>query len=321
MNAIRVIFLLIAAGLLGWGGCTAKPVERTSTRNLQVVIVQQTDTHYRLQAFVDMELLEGNAGHISGSAEKFYYPPVTAAIGEGEVESRIVNTATGEIATSASLSVYDDGGTLFAAYKLQYRTESGALIAEEDTVQIKQYETLQPSASSPDEEYVDGVHAIDTNTIRQAAITEETLSVRTNKAGTVISRGGQPVLSRLEVGGVTSFVYYVAGKVVASEEDVDGDGFYEYLMFPADDITDSEIFILSKSGDVKPLAPGLRRDFLCLLRDNEQHINQFFHGLMEENWSVKKMEERIAAFKSESMDRLAKLKAHQMRHIRETTHE
>jgi len=129
------IFPVFCAVYIALSGCSISRPEQVATRVITVGIIQVADFKYRLQASEMWRTSTQESWASSAVNDELNYPDVLAAVGAGEKTVEIRNS-NGNIAAAASLSIYLEGGDMFASYRLKRETVDAGIQTQEGTVKL-----------------------------------------------------------------------------------------------------------------------------------------------------------------------------------------
>ena len=137
MKTICIPSLCVLCALLV--GCsTTKMVKTDGMRSL--IITQTSDTQYCLQASETLQIVHLVDGQrpreVSSKTDTLNYLKVCATVG-GDTETAEVKTPSGEIATSVSLALREEQGSLIATYELKKMLSDGTMDSESGEIKVK----------------------------------------------------------------------------------------------------------------------------------------------------------------------------------------
>lgn len=105
-----------------------------------VVITQTSDTQYCLQASETLQVIHRadlqSPKDISSTSDTLNYLKVCATVG-GNTETAEIRTSSGEIATSSSLALREEQGSIIATYELKKMLSDGTMGSESGEIRIK----------------------------------------------------------------------------------------------------------------------------------------------------------------------------------------
>ena len=134
---MKTLYIPILCALLV--GCSATRTV-TTDKERTIVITQVSDTQYCLQASESVQVSnltdKQRPGNSSGSTDTLNYLKVCATVGE-DTETAEVKTPSGEIATSTSLALREEQGSLIATYELKKMLSDGTMDSESGEIKIK----------------------------------------------------------------------------------------------------------------------------------------------------------------------------------------
>lgn len=137
MKTICIPYLCVLCTLLV--GCsTTKMVNSDVTRS--IIITQISDTQYCLQASETLRVSNSTEGQWtkeeSGQDDTLYYLKVCALVG-GETATADLKSPSGEIATSSSLALREEEGSIIATYELKKMLSDGTMDSASGEIIIK----------------------------------------------------------------------------------------------------------------------------------------------------------------------------------------
>ena len=120
-------------------GCsTTKMINTDVTRS--IIITQKSDTQYCLQASETLQVIHladaQRPKEVSSKTDTLNYLKVCATVG-GDTETAEVKTPSGEIATSVSLALREEQGSLIATYELKKMLSDGTVDSASGEIIIK----------------------------------------------------------------------------------------------------------------------------------------------------------------------------------------
>ena len=131
---MKTIYILFLCALLS--GCSPTRTVKTDTERT-IVITQISGTRYCLQATESVQVSDkNNSGDSSGKTDTLNYLIVCADVG-GNTETEEIKTPNGQIATSASLALREEQGSLIATYELKKMLSDGSLDSASGEIEIK----------------------------------------------------------------------------------------------------------------------------------------------------------------------------------------
>lgn len=137
MKTIYIPTLCVLCAL--FVGCsTTKMINTDVTR--AIIITQKSDTQYCLQASETLRvanLTEGQwSKEESGQADTLNYLKVCALVG-GDTATVELKSPSGEIATSSSLALREEQGSIIATYELKKMLSDGTMDSTGGEIKIK----------------------------------------------------------------------------------------------------------------------------------------------------------------------------------------
>ena len=137
MKTIYIPTLCVFCALLV--GCsTTKMVKTNGMRS--IIITQTSDTQYCLQASDNLQVINSAGGkwsmEESGKTDTVNYLKVCAIVG-GDTATAALTSPSGEIATSSSLSLREEQGSIIATYELKKMLSDGTLDSASGEIKIK----------------------------------------------------------------------------------------------------------------------------------------------------------------------------------------
>ena len=137
MKTIYIPTLCVLCALLV--GCsTTRMINTDVTRS--IIITHKSDTQYCLQASETLQVIHLADGQrpreVSSKTDTLNYLKVCATVG-GDTETAEVKTPSGEIATSTSLALREEQGSLIATYELKKMLSDGTMDSESGEIKIK----------------------------------------------------------------------------------------------------------------------------------------------------------------------------------------
>ena len=137
MKTIYIPTLCVLCALLV--GCSTTKMEKTNGMR-SIIITQTSDTQYCLQASETLQVIHLADGkrprEVSSKTDTLNYLKVCATVG-GDTETAEVKTPSGEIATSVSLALREEQGSLIATYELKKMLSDGTMDSESGEIKIK----------------------------------------------------------------------------------------------------------------------------------------------------------------------------------------
>ena len=137
---MKTIFTLTLCVLcaLPVGCSTTKMVNSDVTRS--IIITQISDTQYCLQASETLRVSNSTEGQWtkedSGQDDTLYYLKVCARVG-GETATADFKSPSGEIATSSSLALREEEGSIIATYELKKMLSDETMDSASGEIKIK----------------------------------------------------------------------------------------------------------------------------------------------------------------------------------------
>ena len=105
-----------------------------------IIITQTSDTQYCLQASDNLQVINSAEGkwsmEESGQTDTVNYLKVCAIVG-GDTATAELTSPSGEIATSSSLSLREEQGSIFATYELKKMLSDGTMDSASGEIKIK----------------------------------------------------------------------------------------------------------------------------------------------------------------------------------------
>ena len=137
MKTICIPYLCVLCTLLV--GCSTTKIVKTDGMR-SIIITQASDTQYCLQASETLQVIHLADGkrprEVSSKTDTLNYLKVCATVG-GDTETAEVKTPSGEIATSTSLALREEQGSLIATYELKKMLSDGTMDSESGEIKIK----------------------------------------------------------------------------------------------------------------------------------------------------------------------------------------
>ena len=137
MKTICIPYLCVLCTLLV--GCSTTKIVKTDGMR-SIIITQASDTQYCLQASETLQVIHLADGQrpreVSSKTDTLNYLKVCATVG-GDTETAEVKTPSGEIATSVSLALREEQGSLIATYELKKMLSDGTMNSESGEIKVK----------------------------------------------------------------------------------------------------------------------------------------------------------------------------------------
>ena len=120
-------------------GCTTTRTV-TTDKERTIIITKTSVSQYCLQASESIQVSDlpdkQRPGNSSGATDNLHYFKVCAIVG-GKTETAEIRTPSGEIATSASLALREEQGSLIATYELKNMLSDGTVDYDSGEIIIK----------------------------------------------------------------------------------------------------------------------------------------------------------------------------------------